>query len=209
MQKFDIVKQARIINIIVFSVMVAIGIFFWASSPMSIQIEVIILSVLCIFAGAAKILGYLSNDLYRLAFQFDLAIGLFLIAIGVLSFIFGRKDAMGLIRLFSIYVLLDGLLKLQTSFDARKFGISKWFIMLITSFLVTAAGVVTLIAPYEEGIPQVLMLYISLLVDGLVNIWFTAYTVRVRAKKKNFEERIFLDDDMSKKRKQTKNKDEK
>lgn len=183
MQKLDIVKQAKIINIIIFSFMAAIGVFFLIFSPMPILVEVIMLSVLCILVGGAKILGYLSNDLYRLAFQFDFAIGLFLIAIGILSLIFGREDVLGLARLFGIYVLIDGLLKVQTSFDAKKFGISKWFIMLITSILVVAAGVITLIAPYEEHISQVLILYISLLVDGLVNIWITAYTVRVRAKK--------------------------
>lgn len=197
MQKLDIVKQAKIINIIIFSFMAAIGVFFLIFSPMPILVEVIMLSVLCILVGGAKILGYLSNDLYRLAFQFDFAIGLFLIAIGILSLIFGREDVLGLARLFGIYVLIDGLLKVQTSFDAKKFGISKWFIMLITSILVVAAGVITLIAPYEEHISQVLILYISLLVDGLVNIWITAYTVRVRAKKKKFEERIILDEDIS------------
>lgn len=197
MQKLDIVKQAKIINIIIFSFMAAIGVFFLIFSPMPILVEVIMLSVLCILVGGAKILGYLSNDLYRLAFQFDFAIGLFLIAIGILSLIFGREDVLGLARLFGIYVLIDGLLKVQTSFDAKKFGISKWFIMLITSILVVAAGVITLIAPYEEHISQVLILYISLLVDGLVNIWITAYTVRVRAKKKKFEERIVLDEDIS------------
>lgn len=198
MQKFDIVKQAKIVNIIIFSFMAAIGIFFWIFAPLPTLVEVIMLSVLCILVGGAKILGYLSNDLYRLAFQFDFAIGLFLIAIGILSLIFEREDVLNLARLFGIYVLIDGLLKVQTSFDAKKFGISKWFIMLITSLLVVAAGIVTLIAPYEEHLSQIFILCVSLLVDGLVNIWITAYTVRVRAKKKNFEERIILDKDTSK-----------
>jgi uncharacterized membrane protein HdeD (DUF308 family) len=193
MQKFDIVRQAKVLNIVIFSFMAAIGLFFLIFSPMPVLVEVIMLSVLCILVGGAKILGYLSNDLYRLAFQFDFAIGLFLIVIGILSLIWGRDDVLGLARLFGIYVLIDGLLKVQTSFDAKKFGIQKWFIVLITALFVVAAGVVTMIAPYAEQVSQVLILYISLLVDGLVNIWITAYTVRVRAKKKNFEERIVLD----------------
>lgn len=198
MQKFDIVRQAKIVNIILFAIMAATGLGLLIASTVPTLIQVVVLSVLCILVGSSKILGYMSNDLYRLAFQFDFAVGLFLIAIGVLTLIFSRDDAMNIARLFGIYVFIDGLLKIQISFDAKKFGISKWFIVLITALLVTAAGVVTLISPYRENMSLFMVVYISALVDGLVNIWVTAYTVRVRAKKKNFEERIVLDEELDK-----------
>lgn len=190
MQKYDIVKPAKTVNIILFSIMVATGLGLLIFTPVPALAQVIVLSALCILVGCSKIFGYMSDDLYRLAFQFDFAIGLFLIGIGVLTLIFAREDAMTIARLFGVYVFFDGLLKIQISFDAKKFGISKWFIVLITALLVTAAGAVTLIAQYRENIPQFLVVYISVMVDGLVNIWVTAYTVRVRAKKKKFEERI-------------------
>lgn len=192
MKKYDIVKQAKIFNLIIYSFMVAIGLFLLIVTGLTIEIEVIILSILCILVGGAKILGYFSNDLYRLAFQFDFAIGLYLIIIGILSLIVGYQDLLGTAKLFGIYVFIDGLLKLQTAFDARKFGIRKWIVILLTAILIVGAGVMTLIAPYSEQISQFLVLDISMMLDGLVNIWITAYTVRVRAKKKNLEERFGL-----------------
>lgn len=192
MEKYDIVKQAKISNLIIYSFMVAVGLAMLIFREIPTNVEMIILSVLCILVGGAKILGYFSNDLYRLAFQFDLAIGLFLAIIGVLTLIVGSKDPLGTVRLFGIYIFIDGLLKLQTAFDAKKFGIARWLVILLTAILMAGVGIVGLLASYLEQISQLIVLDVALMLDGLVNIWITAYTVRIRAKKKNLEERFGL-----------------
>ena len=192
MEKYDIVKQAKISNLIIYSFMVAVGLAMLIFREIPTNVETIILSVLCILVGGAKILGYFSNDLYRLAFQFDLAIGLFLAIIGVLTLIVGSKDPLGTGRLFGIYIFIDGLLKLQTAIDAKKFGIARWLVILLTAILMVGVGIVGLLASYLEQISQLIVLDVSLMLDGLVNIWITAYTVRIRAKKKNLEERFGL-----------------
>ncbi len=192
MEKYDIVKQAKISNLIIYSFMVAVGLAMLIFREIPTNVETIILSVLCILVGGAKILGYFSNDLYRLAFQFDLAIGLFLAIIGVLTLIVGSKDPLGTVRLFGIYIFIDGLLKLQTAFDAKKFGIARWLVILLTAILMVGVGIVGLLASYLEQISQLIVLDVALILDGLVNIWITAYTVRIRAKKKNLEERFGL-----------------
>ncbi|MDD6267197.1 MAG: DUF308 domain-containing protein [Clostridium sp.] len=192
MEKYDIVKQAKISNLIIYSFMVAVGLAMLIFREIPTNVETIILSVLCILVGGAKILGYFSNDLYRLAFQFDLAIGLFLAIIGVLTLIVGSKDPLGTVRLFGIYIFIDGLLKLQTAFDAKKFGIARWLVILLTAILMVGVGIVGLLASYLEQISQLIVLDVALMLDGLVNIWITAYTVRIRAKKKNLEERFGL-----------------
>ena len=192
MEKYDIVKQAKISNLIIYSFMVAVGLAMLIFREIPTNVETIILSVLCILVGGAKILGYYSNDLYRLAFQFDLAIGLFLAIIGVLTLIVGSKDPLGTVRLFGIYIFIDGLLKLQTAFDAKKFGIARWLVILLTAILMVGVGIVGLLASYLEQISQLIVLDVALMLDGLVNIWITAYTVRIRAKKKNLEERFGL-----------------
>ena len=192
MEKYEIVKQAKISNLIIYSFMVAVGLAMLIFREIPTNVETIILSVLCILVGGAKILGYFSNDLYRLAFQFDLAIGLFLAIIGVLTLIVGSKDPLGTVRLFGIYIFIDGLLKLQTAFDAKKFGIARWLVILLTAILMVGVGIVGLLASYLEQISQLIVLDVALMLDGLVNIWVTAYTVRIRAKKKNLEERFGL-----------------
>ncbi len=195
MNKYDIVKQAKIFNLIIYSFMAAVGLFLLLFTGLGIRQEIVIIGALCILVGGAKMLGYFSNDLYRLAFQFDFAAGLFLLIIGILFLIVGNRNPQAISITIGIYVFLDGLLKLQTALDARKFGVPKWFIMLLTAVLVVLVGIVALLAPYLDEIPQFVLLAVSLIVDGLVNIWITAYTVRIRAKKKNLEERFGLSED--------------
>lgn len=195
MNKYDIVKQAKIFNLIIYSFMAVVGLFLLLFTGLGIRQEIVIIGALCILVGGAKMLGYFSNDLYRLAFQFDFAAGLFLLIIGILFLIVGNRNPQAISITIGIYVFLDGLLKLQTALDARKFGVPKWFIMLLTAVLVVLVGIVALLAPYLDEIPQFVLLAVSLIVDGLVNIWITAYTVRIRAKKKNLEERFGLSED--------------
>ena len=78
MKKYNIVKQAKIFNLIIYSFMVLVGLFLLLFNKLTVMQEVIMIGALCIMVGGAKILGYFSNDLYRLAFQFDFASGLFL-----------------------------------------------------------------------------------------------------------------------------------
>lgn len=197
MKKYDIVMQAKIINIIIYSFMAAIGLFLMLFSGLTTVQEIIILSVLCILMGGAKILGYFSNDLYRLAFQFDFAMGLFLIIIGIIFIFVGSRDPQAMEKMLGIYVFFDGLLKLQIAFDAKKFGINKWFLVLLSAIIVVGVGILTLVAPYSEQLSQFVLAAVSMMIDGLVNIWITAYTVRVRAKKKNLEERFGLNEEKS------------
>ncbi len=194
MEKVSIVKQAKIINLIIHSLLSVAGLVLLLLNDLTIPQELIVISVLFILVGAAKILGYFSNDLYRLAFQFDFAIGIYLIIIGGLFLFVGKQDPQAIFKLFGIYVLFDGLLKMQTAFDAKKFGMRKWIIVLITAIVLVMVGVMTLISQYSEPLPQFVFLTISFMLDGMVNIFITAYTVRVRAKKKNLEERFGLAD---------------
>ena len=74
--------------------------------------------VYCIWCH--KIIGYFSRDFYCLAFQFDLAFGVLLAAVGVVIII-RRNVVVNLIfGIFGILILADALFKIQTSIDAKK-----------------------------------------------------------------------------------------
>ena len=61
-----------------------------------------------ILFGIVKIIGYCSNDLYRLAFQYDLAIGILLIALGAILILRTRIMTSLICVLLGIYTLADG-----------------------------------------------------------------------------------------------------
>ena len=48
-------------------------------------------------------------------------------------------------------MLVDAALKIQTAIDAKKFGISKWWLILMMAVMVAFVGALLLLAPFETG----------------------------------------------------------
>ena len=152
-----------------------------------------VLAVLFLLTGAAKMIGYYSNDLYRLAFQFDFAIGILCALLaGLLAFL-PQRVLPTLPVLLSVYVILDALLKLQIAMDARRFGMESWIAILCSSLLLGFGGLFALSALYSSFLTPSVAIGIALGLDGLQNAWITMHTVRVRARKKNLSEKFGLE----------------
>lgn len=184
-KKKDITVQAKTINIIAASLLTVVGVLLLAVPDMADVGVKVMMGSLCVMVGAAKLLGYFSNDMYRLAFQFDFAMGVLIVILGVLTIAGAWKTIDLLPTAFGIYVLLDGALKVQTAIDAKRFGMSQWVLMLISAIILCAVGAFTTYVSYNDTIASpTLLLGIALIIDSTVNIWITAYTVRVRKQKK-------------------------
>ena len=190
-----IVKSAKIINVISAALMSLAGLLLLVIPTLEVSYAQRILFG-CLFGltGAAKLFGYFSNDLYRLAFQFDFAIGVFCELLVVLIFLLPETTFNFLPALVSVYILLDGLLKLQTSLDARRFGMRRWLIILLTALLLCLGGIFAVYTRFADLLHSVAIVGAVLIADGLENIWITAYTVRVRARKKQLSEHFGLDE---------------
>ena len=118
-----IVRSAKILNVISAGLMFVTGLLLLVIPNLgTTTAQRILLGVLFGLTGGAKIFGYFSNDLYRLAFQFDFAIGVYCELLTLLIALLPERVFDALPLLISVYVTLDALLKLQMSFDAKRFG---------------------------------------------------------------------------------------
>ena len=195
-QHNGVVKSAKIINVISAGLMSLAGLLLLVIPDLETMVaQRIVLGTLFGLTGAAKIFGYFSNDLYRLAFQFDLAIGIFCILLTLLTELMPEYAFGTLPIIFAVYVSLDGLLKIQTSFDARRFGMKSWIVMLITAVMLFGAGGFALGAVLAQLLRPNAVVGIALMADGLENIWITASTVRIRARKKNLSGQFGLEEE--------------
>ena len=195
-QHNGVVKSAKIINVISAGLMSLAGLLLLVIPNLETMVaQRIVLGSLFGLTGAAKIFGYFSNDLYRLAFQFDLAIGIFCILLTLLTELMPEYAFGTLPIIFAVYVSLDGLLKIQTSIDARRFGMKSWIVMLITAVMLFGAGGFALGAVLAQLLRPNAVVGIALMADGLENIWITASTVRIRARKKNLSGQFGLEEE--------------
>lgn len=125
--------------------------------------------VILIVYGMIKITGYLSDDLYCLAFQYDLGCGLFLVVTGILVLACNMRIWQYFSRGLGFLILLDSLMKMQMSRDAREFGLKSW--NLILAFAVVAGSFGVLIAAklfQDETILRVIT-GCGLLAEGALN----------------------------------------
>ena len=181
------VLNAKIIYISAAALLFLLGVILFAVPEITaLSSWCYILGGVSILLGASKLFGFFSNDLYRLAFQFDFACGAFMALVGIALIAAPDRIIEKFITIYLIYVILNGLLKIQIALDARRFGMH-WAAILTTAIALALVGIGALIFPQETKslLPGVVMM-----ADAAVSIWITAYTVRVRAQKKNLKERL-------------------
>ena len=190
MRKANIVKEARVVHVVASALIVIAGVMFTAW-PDLVELAVRwILGGIFAVMGIARILGYFSNDLYRLAFQYDFALGSFCVIFGVLIVISPENAQPAIPYAIGMYVLLDGLLKLQTAFDAKEFGMKQWVGLLSSSALLSLVGILTLLG-FGFSMPERTLFGIALALDGAENAWNTMGTFRVRVKTDERFENLF------------------
>lgn len=132
-----------------------------------------------ILFGAVKLVGYFSRDLYRLAFQYDLGFGLLLIALGVLVLIRPTQVLDFIFTALGVAVLTDGLYKVQIAVDARRFGISTWWLTLALAAAAGAVGLALVFRPWDSVRLLTILLGTALLAEGILNLCVAVSTVKI------------------------------
>lgn len=129
--------------------------------------------------GMTKIIGYFTRDLFQLAFQFDFGLGLIAMILGCV--LIARTDDM--IEFLSIcmgvFMFVDAALKIQTAIDAKKFGIAKWWLILVVAIAVAVVGVLLLIVPFKTAVMVTRLVGLSLCIDGILNLIVVLCTVKI------------------------------
>lgn len=160
----------------VFLIAVGAILMIWPQAGLGTVLK--IYGVFLIVYGAAKIYGYFAKDLFQLAFQFDFGLGIVSIILGVVMvFKTGR-----IIELFSvcvgIFMLIDAALKIQTAVEAKKFGVEKWWVILITCLVLALVGVLLIAAPFKAALTITRLIGLNLCIDGILNFIVVRSTVK-------------------------------
>ena len=143
-----------------------------------------LMGVLAVICGAAKIFGYISYDIYNLAFQFDLSLGIFAIIAGLVMLLRSEHVIAFLPVLIGIFILVDGVFKLQTAVDAYRFGLSGWWLFLIGSVICAILGILLITDPFYGSEALTVLVGIGIAADGIQNLFNAAYTVKIIKNKK-------------------------
>ena len=174
LKQLKLVKNIYIVMSLLFCVL---GIFLMARPKSSVKMLCVLMGIMLILYGAIKISGYFTRDAFCLAFQFDLAFGILLMAVGVI--LIARKNfAVDLIfSVFGILILADALFKIQMSVDAKRFGLALWWQILLVALVTGVIGV--FIRPCEAAATMMALVGFSILLEGILNLWVGILTIKI------------------------------
>ena len=127
--------------------LIIVGLVLLAIPGIALNAVCIIFGVYLIIYGVVKIIGYFAKDVYQLAFQFDLALGIVAAIVGIVFIC--KTSSIVLSTCIGIVMLIDATLKIQTSLDSKRFGISSWWLMLVMAIMVAAVGILLILMPGE------------------------------------------------------------
>lgn len=112
MRSVKFMRAAKTSYIVLSALYCVFGVLLIAVPDFSMKLLGILVGCMMIGFGAVKLMGYFSRDLYRLAFQFDLAYGILLIVLGLIVLVRPVQLVSFFCLVLGICILADGLFKI-------------------------------------------------------------------------------------------------
>ena len=170
MRSVKTIRAAKAGTIALSAMVCALGLLLMLRPGVSIHVTGALIGAVMIAFGVIKLVGFFSHDLYRLAFQFDLAFGLLLIALGTVILVRPLAAMNLLCLLLAAEIAADGLFKVQMALDARRFGLQTWWLIMALAVLTGAAGIAMALEPWESARALTALVGAALMAEGALNL---------------------------------------
>lgn len=138
--------------------------------------------------GIIRVLSFFSEDLYCLAFRYDLACGLLLMVLGVVVWVNASSCYPYLAPGLGWVALLDSFLKVQMAKEAKDFGLKQWYILLIFAILTAFCSFLLVIKGSPGPRMATVMTGCTLLLEGVMNLVTVKLTVKDRKRSTYIDE---------------------
>ena len=103
-----------------------------------------------------------------------------MIAVGALILIRRNSILRLLFVIFGLLILVDALLRIQMSVEAKKFGLGLWWAILIVAIITGVFGMILLIDPAGGAKLTMIFTGVAFLLEGLLKLCVVIYTVKIR-----------------------------
>ena len=170
MQADHLIRAARRGFILVSVALCAAGLLMLLRPEITLNALGILAGALLGVSGVVKLIGYLSRDLYQLAFQFNLAFGIFLMALSAVILLRPVRMMSFLCMALGIAILADGLLKVQTAIDARRFGLRTWWLILALAIFAGTAGMLLMLRPSQSAQVLTRVMGVAVMAEGILSL---------------------------------------
>lgn len=183
-------RMAKIGYIVLSALLCVLGLLVMIVPTVSASVLEIVCGIVFIAFGIIKLIGFFSEDLYGLAFQYDLEFGILMMILGIFILVHAGSVLHLISILLGLLALSDGLFRIRAAMEAKRFGISKWWIILLAAAAAAVFGVLLIFHP-ESGTKLIMVLVgLTLLLEGILGL--TAALTMVKIIKLKEKDRFFL-----------------
>ena len=171
----NLLRSVKTRLVITALVVIAIGVLFVLKPGTSgTWICYIVGAALCV-SGVVLFITYFLGDFQKSFGSFDLVWGAALLLCGV--YILVRPSLLyGLLTTaFAIFLVVDGVLKLQYAIDLYRMKAKGWWFVLAVALVMGVLGVVALFNPFATMVTLMTFLGITLIADGVMDLLSIAY----------------------------------
>lgn len=179
MRSVKFMRAAKTSYIVLSALYCVFGVLLIAVPDFSMKLLGILVGCVMIGFGAVKLMGYFSRDLYRLAFQFDLAYGILLIVLGLIVLVRPVQLVSFFCLVLGICILADGLFKIQAASDSKRFGLRPWWLILTLAIVACLAGLLLVFRPMDGARALLVLLGIAMLAEGILNLCVACSMIKI------------------------------
>ena len=173
------IRTAKIGYLILSAALCVFGALLIARPQLSASVLGTVCGILFVIFGIMRVMSYFSKDLYRLAFQFDLSLGLMLAVLGVIILRNPDQAMSFLCLMLGIATMADGLFKLQSALDARRFGLKSWPLILTLAVGAGVVGALLMLRPMQSARALTVLLGIGMMLEGVLNLCVALFGIKI------------------------------
>lgn len=168
---FKFFQKSKIAYVIMSVLLFAVGMCLIIWPALITKVICYVIGSIALIAGIIELVIFFARDISVRTVSYSLIIGFLLSIFGLILLLKPDNSAVFFSMLFGVFIIIDSVLKLQTSFELRNLGVLRWWVNLLLALASAVLGVLLVINPFATTNILFVFMGISLVVDALENIW--------------------------------------
>lgn len=171
----NLLKSVKTRLVLLSVAVIAVGVLFVLRPGTSGQLICYLVGGALCLAGVVRFIVYFLGDFRQSFGSFDLVRGTALVLCG--GYILLRPELLYgiLTTAFGLFLVVDGVLKLQYAIDLYRMKARGWWSVLAVALLMAVLGVVVLFNPFAAMVTLMTFLGCTLIADGVLDLLAIAY----------------------------------
>ena len=162
-----ILKSIKWVMMVTGILTVLIGILIVRNPGGTVSTIIKIAGWILVVAGAVALLGYALDRKRGLASYADIVVGVLILACGIMFVVTPETFVRFIGIIFGILLLVHGCSQIATGFRNRKIQDEKWVVALLLGLLCFILALLIIINPFSTVATLMLIIGLSLIIDGL------------------------------------------